>query len=78
MTSKKLRVTFFVCFWFLESKAKSTPPYPHSLLPSAQEKGLWFSFHFIGLATFAASFILLSTRPSSLSLTEQGTRQEEV
>lgn len=67
-------------FLFLESKVKFTPPYPPTLLPMAGEKGLWFSFRFMGLATFGASSTLLWTRPSSTgrSLLGEGVGKKDV
>lgn len=65
-------------FLFLESKVKFTPPYPPTLLPLAWEKGLWFSFPFMGLAIFGASSILLWTRPSNRSLPGEGAGKKDV
>lgn len=67
-------------FLLLESKVKFTPPYPPTLLPMAWEKGLWFSFPFMGLATFGASSTLLWTRPSNTgrSLPGEGVGKKDV
>lgn len=65
-------------FLFLESKVKFTTPYLPTLLPLAQEKGLWFSFFFMGLVTFGISSTLLWTRPSHRSLPGEGAGKEDV
>lgn len=67
-------------FLLLESKVKFTPPYPPTLLPMAWEKGLWFSFPFMGLATFGASSTLLWTRPNNTgrSLPGEGVGKKDV